>query len=274
MVGCRSRIRVALVVVAGVVGACAAELQNGASSATAVPAVADSSLPSPPADSGPAGASGLAPSASAAPVAGSGEQPPPSVASVVPAPPALSASAVSVGSPGEAPEEPRFSISGAVTTVPASAAKNAVVYVEDGPLDKPVDGVMDNRQMAFVPHVVVLTKDGKFTVTNSDPFPHNAFSPDHDKWDFGVLAAHGTRSKRFEKPGVYTVLCNMHPNMKGYVVAVPSSYFAKADGKGQFAIAGVAKGKYHVTAWAPGVKPVTQSVQVDGDVPVSFELHR
>ncbi len=165
-------------------------------------------------------------------------------------------------------------LSGSITSTPAAAAKNAVVYLEGVPEDKTVNGTMDNRQMAFVPYVLVVTVGAKITFNNSDPFPHNVFSPDHEKWDMGMIPAHGVRVRRFDKPGVYTVLCNVHPNMKAYIVVVPSSYFAKADKNGAYSIHDVPAGKYKLVAWAPGVKSEQQDLTVDGDKNQSFELHK
>ena len=161
-----------------------------------------------------------------------------------------------------------------LSATPANAAKNAVIYLEDAPKDRDVNGTMDNRQMAFVPHVLVVTAGAKVTFTNSDPFPHNVFSPDNEKWDMGMIPAHGARVRKFEKPGVYTALCNVHPNMKAYIVVVPSSYFAKSGKSGELVIHDVPAGKYKLVAWAPGVKSEQQEVAVDGDKVVALELHR
>ena len=72
----------------------------------------------------------------------------------------------------------------------------------------------------------------------------------------------------------YTLLCNLHPNMKGYLLVIPSSSYAKADAKSAYTLKDVPAGTYKITAWAPGVKPTTQSVTVAGDVTSNFELKR
>lgn len=158
--------------------------------------------------------------------------------------------------------------------MPASAAKLAVVYLQNGPKGPSVDATINNKQMNFVPEVAVVTVGGKVKFTNSDPFPHNVFSPDHEKFDLGMIQQHGVASKSFEKLGVYTLLCNLHPNMKGYVVVVPSSHFAKVDAKGNFTIKDIPVGTYQVTAWAPHVKVETQNVTVGANTTVKFDLHR
>lgn len=165
-------------------------------------------------------------------------------------------------------------IAGSVTTTPATAARHAVVYLEDGPKDTPANINVNNGQMTFQPYVAVVAAGGKVMFSNGDPFPHNVFSPDNEKFDLGTVAQHAQKGRTFGSPGVYTLLCNLHPNMKGYVVVVPSKAFAKTDAGGAFTIKDVPAGTYKVTAWAPGMKPVTQAVTVAGNVNSSFDLHR
>ena len=79
----------------------------------------------------------------------------------------------------------------------------------------------------------------------------------------------------FKKAGEYTLLCNLHPNMVGYVVVSPSSYFAKTNKEGGFTIKDVPNGTYKITAWAPRLQAITQSVVVkDSDAALDFVLHR
>lgn len=217
-----------------------------------------------------------APSASASPSASAA-----AVTSAAPtdtAAPSASAAASAAPSASAATATPppaaKGSISGTITSTPAAAAKNGVVYLEDGPTDKPANGRIDNKQMNFIPYVDVVSVGGTVTFANSDPFPHNVFSPDNEKWDIGQIAQNGSKTRKFDKPGAYTLLCNLHPNMKGYVLVVPGSMFAKADAKGAFQMKDVPAGTYKVTAWAPGTKPQTVSVTVSGDATQNFDLHR
>ena len=211
----------------------------------------------------------------------------PAAASVAPAAPAASSVATTqakdaTAAPSNAPAAgttapataTKSNLTVTLKTTPAAAAKSAVVYLKDAPMDREVTGTLDNHQMAFVPHILVATAGAKITFTNSDPFPHNVFSPDNEKWDLGMIPAHGTHEKQFEKPGTYTVLCNIHPNMKAYIIVVPSSYFATADKGGELVIHDVPAGKYKLVAWAPGVKSEEQDVAVDGDKTVAVTLHR
>jgi len=168
-------------------------------------------------------------------------------------------------------------VMGTVTTTPASSAANAVIYLEDGPIEPTakMGATIDNHQMTFAPFVAVIPTGGHVAFHNSDPFPHNVFSPDHEKFNLGNIAQGTSAVRTFKKPGAYTLLCNLHPGMIGYVLVSPSSYFAKADSKGHFTIKDVPAGSYQLTAWAPRQQPVTQPVRVDAaEATVNFELHR
>jgi plastocyanin len=172
-----------------------------------------------------------------------------------------------------------FDITGAVATKPASARSSAVVYLEDGPkrddeARHPVSIV--NQQMRFAPFVAVTEVGSKVAFVNGDPFPHNIFSPDNEKFNLGMIPQKSTRTREFATAGAYSLLCNLHPNMLGYLLVVPNGgWYAKADAAGQYAIKRVPKGTYKVTAWAPRQVAVTQTVTVgDGDAKVDFDLHR
>ncbi len=194
----------------------------------------------------------------------------PDVGVVLPEPTA--GSAPLAGAAAQAPA----TLSGTVTT-PKGAAANAVVYLEGAPVEPnaTMSAKITNKMMKFVPYVVVIPVGGRVFFGNDDPFPHNVNSPDGERFDLGDLAQNETRSHVFKSPGVYSILCHLHPVMLGYVVVAPSSYYAKADAQGRFAIKNVPPGSYKVTAWAPHDQPTTQPVTVSGvDTTVSLEVHR
>jgi plastocyanin len=169
------------------------------------------------------------------------------------------------------------SISGNVTSTPKGAAASAVIYLEGAPVEPNarMTTTVTNRMMNFIPFVSVVPVGGKIIFRNDDPFPHNVFSADGERFNMGMIPQHEARVRTFKSAGAYSLLCNVHPGMLGYVVIAPSSYYAKADSQGHFVIKGVPPGTYTVTAWAPRQKVASQPVTVkDGDVPINFELHR
>jgi plastocyanin len=210
-------------------------------------------------------------------------------ADAAPAPPVAGptggcASAASVA--GTAPPSPAEAaapaheggIVGGITTKPAALAAYGAVYLEDGPIEGAPAALMTvtiaNRQMAFRPFTSVVPTGGKVVFTNADPFPHNVFSPDNGGFNIGLIQQNEARARLFAKPGAFSLLCNLHPGMLGYLLVTPSAWFARTDANGKFALKHVPNGTYKVTAWAPRQAPITQSVSVAaGDITLQFDLH-
>jgi len=224
------------------------------------------------------------------------EAPPPSATmSACPPPPCAPAasSAVASSTPAGSPSAsgsaaplpvpptsvPRGNIIGTVSVKPAAMAGQAIVYLEDGPVeDQPghlQTVTIANQKMNFIPFVSVAAVGAKVVFSNEDPFPHNVFSPDVDRFNMGNIPQNGAHVRTFKTPGAYSLLCNLHPGMLGYLLVTPSAWFARTDAKGHFIMKHVPSGTYKMTAWAPRLPPVTQSVNVaETDVTTTFDLHR
>lgn len=200
------------------------------------------------------------------------------VASATPAATPAPAEAAASSTPAAAPAAAtRGTISGTVNVTPANLGKNAVVYLVDAPKEPgaTMTASIDQKGMTFIPTVSVIAAGGTVHFLNSDPFPHNVFSPDQEKFNLGTIAHGGKGSRPFEKTGAYTLLCNLHPGMLGYVYVAPSSYFAKADATGHYSIKDVPSGTYKISAWVPRLPEETQPVTVaGGDTTIDFHLHR
>jgi plastocyanin len=182
---------------------------------------------------------------------------------------------VPVPAPAAAPTT--GSITGNVMSTSKTGLPIAVVYLEDAPVQPTAKMAawIDNKKMTFTPYLAVVPIGGHVTFHNSDPFPHNVFSPDNERFSMGAIGQNQSMTRVFHKAGAYTLLCNLHPNMLGFLVVTPSSYYAKTDGKGHYTIKDVPLGTYKVTAWSPRLSPVTESVTVKGgEATVDFELHR
>lgn|GEM_PF-1576174 len=199
-------------------------------------------------------------------------------ASCAPAPSA-SASAAPSGSTSAAvpsPTEKRL-LDGVVSGPTGKPVGNAVVYLEDAPIvsGRGESAMVDQRNMTFMPFVVVVAAGGSVTFVNNDPFPHNVFIRDNgERFDSGMVSSKSSRAHAFKNAGAYKVLCNLHPNMLAYVVVSPSSYFAVTNGAGKFSIKDVPEGTWKVTTWANGLAQDSQPVKViGGDVTFNPALH-
>jgi len=162
-------------------------------------------------------------------------------------------------------------IKGKVSVQGIKTPENIAVYVDvipDKKFDAPKDHiVVDQRKMAFLPHVVAVQQGTTVEFLNSDPVGHNVYWPSVSG---NKKLAHnlGTWPKGEKKPfqfndlGTASLLCNVHPEMSGYVVVVPTPYFAVTDKGGNFEIKNIPAGKYALKTWSEDGKPTTLAVDV------------
>jgi plastocyanin len=162
------------------------------------------------------------------------------------------------------------SITGTVTATGLSSNADAVVWVEQvpGTFKPPAAPVeMDQKRMAFVPHVLPVVLGSTVRYLNSDPTPHNVFTPDYEKFNLGTWPKGQSKEHTYAKcakfPCPYTQLCRVHPEMEGFVVVLPNPYFAVSDKAGHFEIKDVPPGRHTVAIWHPKLKGKPQPVTVE-----------
>jgi plastocyanin len=157
----------------------------------------------------------------------------------------------------------------------------SVVYVDviagktfPAPKDHPV---MDQKGLMFAPHILVVQQGTTVEFLNSDTVQHNAFwtAISGDKkagHNLGTWPKGEKRPFTFAKPGVVPVLCNVHPEMAGYIIVSPTPFFAETDDSGNYKIKDVPDGSYTVTAWHEGAKNQSKPVTVSGGGKADFTL--
>src|SRR5208283_1437564 len=164
-------------------------------------------------------------------------------------------------------------IKGKVTVHGMKSAEDIAVYVDAIPgktFDAPSKpAVADQKNMTFVPHVLVVLKGATVQFLNSDPVGHNVYwsSISGNKklaHNMGTWPQGQQKSFTFSDLGVASLLCNVHPEMSGYVVVVPTPYLAVTDKQGNFEIKDVPDGSYTLKTWSEAGKPASQSVSVSG----------
>ncbi len=172
------------------------------------------------------------------------------------------------------------SLAGTVKCLGAKNSADAVVYVDSIPgktFAPPKEHArIDQKNMAFIPHVLPVLVGTTVDFVNSDPFLHNVFSPDKcaEKFNLGSWPQGQTRSYTFKKPCAATLLCNVHPEMEAFAVAVPTPYFAVTDAKGAYSIPNIPDGTYTIKVWHPKLKGTTQQVVVTAATAMNFELKK
>lgn len=134
--------------------------------------------------------------------------------------------------------------------------------------------VLAQKNKAFEPHMLVITKGSVVDFPNRDPWFHNVFSLfDGKRFDLGLYEAGTSRTVHFDREGVSFIFCNIHPEMSAVVVVVGSPYFTTTNKQGAFTIADVPPGRYMLRMWNESALPatlqsLTREVQV-GDAPKS-----
>jgi plastocyanin len=164
-------------------------------------------------------------------------------------------------------------IKGKVNVQGIKSADNIAVYVDaipDKKSDAPTEHVVvDQRKMTFAPHVTVVQQGTTVDFLNSDPVGHNVYWPSISgnkklAHNLGTWPQGQKKPFQFNDLGVASLLCNVHPEMSGYVVVVPTPYFAVTDKEGNFEIKNIPAGKYTLKTWSEEGKPTTQGVDVSG----------
>jgi plastocyanin len=165
-------------------------------------------------------------------------------------------------------------IKGKVSVQGIKSAASIAVYVDaisGKKFDVPSQHVViDQRKMTFAPHVAVVLQGTIVDFLNSDPVGHNVYWPSISgnkklAHNLGTWPKDDKKSFQFNDLGVAPLLCNVHPEMSGYVVVVPTPYFAVTDKDGNFEIKGVPAGQYTLKTWSEDGKPVTQTVNLTGE---------
>ena len=143
----------------------------------------------------------------------------------------------------------------------------SVVYLESAPRGafeqiEPAHAVMDQRNEAFVPHLLAITVGTIVDFPNSDRIYHNVFSLSKTTaFDLGRYAAGHSKPVRFDRPGIVRVFCDIHSHMNAFILVFNHPFFAMTNEEGRYRIDNVPPGTYNVIAWNEGTssepRPVT-----------------
>lgn len=161
----------------------------------------------------------------------------------------------------------------------------SVVYVDTiagktfpAPAEHPV---IDQKGLLFQPHITVVLVGTTVDFLNSDKVAHNVFWPSVMQGgkklpgkNLGTWPTGEKRPFKFDQTGVAALLCNVHPEMAGYVIVAPTPYYATTDKGGNYKIDNVPDGQYNVVAWHEGAKTSTKAVTVAGDTKADLTVSK
>ena len=159
---------------------------------------------------------------------------------------------------------------------------NVFVHVKSGlegkafePSTTPV--TLDQKGCRFSPRVLGIRPGQTFTVTNSDPVTHNVhpIARVNREWNQSQGPGDPPIQRRFARPEMIRVKCNVHSWMRAWVGAVDHPYFAVTGADGAFEIPNLPPGDYVLEAWHEvfGTREQRIHVAPSAVLSVNFSFH-
>lgn len=145
------------------------------------------------------------------------------------------------------------SLSLQLTDAEGAPVSGAVVLVDTGQPAGPLSAArMDQVAMQFTPQVLVVTPNTEVSFPNSDDVRHHVYSFSPAK-RFELRLFKGTEAPPvlFDQPGAVVLGCNIHDQMRGYILVAEQSVHAFSDAEGLVEIADLPAGNWPVAVWHP-----------------------
>jgi len=186
-------------------------------------------------------------------------------------------------------------IKGTVKVQGLRTPENVVVYLTKIPQpDIDVSKarfVMDQRNLAFEPHVLPVPVGAAIEFPNNDQVAHNVFSMSRTKaFNLGSYKPGESKTVVFDNAGIVELRCDVHAEMAAYILVMENPYFAVTDKDGNFQIpdehylkqagieipADLPPGNYSIKTWHEKLKTEKSAVDVpeNGDAIVELNLKR
>ncbi len=129
--------------------------------------------------------------------------------------------------------------------------RDVAVVVETAPaqpkLRKAEPAYVDQREMVFVPRVVMVQHGRAVRFDNSDSFNHSVMAVSTlEANTFNVFVAPGKPFETVFVPQRHAIAvgCSLHAWMRAWVFVVPHPWFALSDAEGRFTLRGVPPGRH------------------------------
>jgi len=136
--------------------------------------------------------------------------------------------------------------------------------------------VMNQHNMQFEPHMLVVPVGSAVVFPNQDQTRHHVYSFSRAKtFDIKLYIGRPERPIVFDTPGVVTLGCNIHDRMQAYIVVSDEPRWAITDALGRARINGLPDTALNLTLWQPWMTSeqtrVHQAV-ADGQTSVDVQL--
>ena len=139
---------------------------------------------------------------------------------------------------------------------PKGGIRDAVVSLQRVAEGRPLESmgtefVLDQRQCAYRPHLLLVPVGRPVRILNSDGVFHNIHTYSSKNRAVNLAQPHtgGPLELTFDAPERVSVRCDVHGWMSGWIVAVDHPYHAVTAADGGFALPEVPPGAYTVQCW-------------------------
>ncbi len=126
---------------------------------------------------------------------------------------------------------------------------------------------IEQRDIAFDPHVLIVPVGATVSFPNRDRVRHHVYSfSKPKKFDLKLYGREERRTVTFDTPGLVALGCNIHDAMSGFVFVAATPFAAQADAAGRARFEGVPAGAATIRVWHPTIRSggnsLAQSVTV------------
>ena len=162
---------------------------------------------------------------------------------------------------------------------------NVAVFVKQAgivsrPSRAPEPAVMDQRDVRFVPHILVVEKGAAVEFPNSDVVAHHVYSFSRpNKFVLPLYKGTSPDPVILDHDGVVILGCNIHDAMLGYIVVVDTNVFSTTDESGSASVfVDDTASSYEVSIWSPRIRdskqPLVQNISAVPADAVTFNLEK
>lgn len=141
----------------------------------------------------------------------------------------------------------------------------------------PPPAIMDQRNLAFVPQVLVVGVGAQVQFPNNDSVSHQvySFSP-AKRFQLPLYKGAQHRPVNFDKAGLVVLGCNIHDQMIGYIYVTEAGYYGKSDAQGELHLNNLPAGDYTLTWWSPYIADpaasMTRTVHISEHDPENLRI--
>ncbi len=156
-----------------------------------------------------------------------------------------------------------------VTAMPAAPRAGAAPLLKSA--------VMDQRNLAFTPRVLVVGVGTSVEFPNNDSVSHQVYSFSAAKrFQLPLYKGESHRPITFDQPGLVVLGCNIHDAMVGYIYVTGAPYFGTTQAGGGLTLKDLPSGDYRIEIWSPFIADASatliRTVHIDGNEPAATRV--